>query len=124
MQIPLRAILQNHGDEFLESLQASGYQYGARLPTLPSPASRDSGVVNVDNLLGHRETECFLKEKVFLAAVDGCHRSSCILKLAKYGQPGTKRISQPIWLTLIIAPDSEVFTDFRILKLSSSASLL
>lgn len=74
-------------------------------------------------MLEHLGKEGFLKKKFSLAVWEGLHLRSCIQKLAMSRQPGTKWAPQPIPMTLIRAPESEVLTDYEIIKLTSFANV-
>lgn len=71
-----------------ESLQANKYQDGSGLIAETSPSLGKLGAANLHSIPEHLGNERFLKDSFYLAAVDACHCSSLIQKLAAYGQRG------------------------------------
>lgn len=62
--------------------------------------------------------EPFSRNELALAVVGGHHRRFCLEKPADIGEPGTKRTSQPIQVTVSEAPGSHPLPEQKLLKLS------
>lgn len=119
-----RTVLQKHENELLRLLGVKNYQCGVGLVTTASTAARKLGDAHSDSTADHLQKERILKAVFLLAGSDGCHRRLSNQKLATYRQSNKEWASQSTSLALITTSGSEVFTEHKLLRLSSPAILL
>lgn len=121
---PLRADSRKHAEKFMKSLKTDTYQQSPDLMTLASHVSGRFKSMKLAHMLEWRGKDRFLRSNFSLVISDGRHRCSCIRKLADSGEAGNKWALQPIRVTLIKFPGSEILTDHEVLSLSRSTNVI